>query len=224
MAKILVIEDDNALRNGIALALKGQGQVYTCPDLEQARAQWETLDPDILLLDINLPDGNGLDFCRELRAASTIPVIFLTANDTELDEVMGLEAGGDDYITKPFSLAVLRARVDAALRRQRFAADDAVRIGDLTLNFRELRFFKAGQEVFLSKTEQRLLQILVENRGRTLPRELLLDRVWGTEEFVEENALSVAVRRLRNKLEDDPKNPAYIQTVYGIGYTWAVKG
>jgi len=223
MANILIIEDDSALRNGIALALKGQGQVYTCPNLSQARSQWEDFSPEIVLLDINLPDGNGVDFCRELREWSSVPVIFLTANDTELDEVMGLEAGGDDYITKPFSLAVLRARVAAALRRQEFAANAAIQFGDLMMNFQELRFTKGGQEVLLSKTEQRLLQVLVENRGRTLPRDLLLDRVWGTEEFVDENALSVAVRRLRNKLEDDPKNPEYIQTVYGIGYTWAVK-
>ena len=223
MANILVIEDDNALREGIALALKAQGTVIPCPTLAAARAAMAEMAMDLLLLDINLPDGSGLDFCREVRRESRVPVIFLTANDTELDEVMGFESGGDDYITKPFSLAVLRARVEAALRRSRTVPDAPVRFGDLTLNFRELRFEKAGQEVVLSRTEQRLLQLLVENRGRTLPRELLLDRVWDGGEFVDENALSVTIRRLRGKLEDDPKHPQHIQTVYGVGYTWAVK-
>ena len=201
MANILVIEDDNALREGIALALKAQGTVIPCPTLAAARAAMAETAMDLLLLDINLPDGSGLDFCREVRRESRVPVIFLTANDTELDEVMGFESGGDDYITKPFSLAVLRARVEAALRHSRTLPDTPVRFGDLTLNFRELRFEKAGQEVVLSRTEQRLLQLLVENRGRTLPRELLLDRVWDGGEFVDENALSVTIRRLRGKLQ-----------------------
>ena len=122
MANILVIEDDNALREGIALALKAQGTVIPCPTMAAARAAMAETAMDLLLLDINLPDGSGLDFCREVRRESRVPVIFLTANDTELDEVMGFESGGDDYITKPFSLAVLRARVEAALRRSRRAS------------------------------------------------------------------------------------------------------
>ncbi len=225
MAKILIIEDDSALRSGIALALESSDrQVTTCPDLAHARQALSALSPDLILLDINLPDGNGLAFCREIRAHSGIPVIFLTANDTELDEVMGLEAGGDDYITKPFSLAVLRARVDAALRRSAASATRApICICDLELDFQNLQFHKGGRELSLSRTEQRLLQLLIENRGRTLTRERLLDQVWDGGEFVDENALSVAIRRLRGKLEDDPKNPQFIQTVYGIGYTWAVK-
>lgn len=225
MATILIIEDDSALRSGIALALESrERQTITCPDLAHARQTLSTLTPDLILLDINLPDGNGLDFCREIRSYSHIPVIFLTANDTELDEVMGLEAGGDDYITKPFSMAVLRARVDAALRRSAETPTQApLCIRDLELDFQNLRFRKGGREVSLSRTEQRLLQLLVENRGRTLPRERLLEQVWDGGEFVDENALSVAIRRLRGKLEEDPKNPQFIQTVYGIGYTWTVK-
>ncbi len=218
---ILLIEDDAALRSGIALALRDRGRVHLCAGLGEARQALEQLTPDLLLLDIGLPDGSGLDFCRMFRQESSVPIIFLTANDTELDEVMGLEAGGDDYITKPFSLAILRARVDAALRRRRSpSAVDSYHCGTLEFRFQELRFFRDGLELTLSRTEQRLLQLLVENRGRTLPRTLLLDRVWGTAEYVDENALSVAVRRLRGKLEEDPGHPRWIRTVYGVGYVW----
>ncbi len=220
MVKILLVEDDPALRSGIALALRSQGEVVACADLAEARSALEAAAPDLVLLDIGLPDGSGLDFCRALRRESDVPILFLTANDTELDEVMGLEAGADDYITKPFSLAVLRARVEAALRRRKPAAGAVLRIGGLTLDFARQSFEKGGEELTLSRTEQRLLQLLVENRGRTLPRALLLDRVWGTETYVDENALSVAVGRLRAKLEVDPKAPVHIRTVYGIGYVW----
>lgn len=222
MECILIIEDDTAMRNGIALALKQEGrQIEVCPDLTSARVKLTELEPDLILLDINLPDGSGLIFCQGLRKRSGVPVIFLTANDTELDEVMGLESGGDDYITKPFSLAVLRARVDAALRRGG-GCGTVFSCGELQFDFSRLTFTKAGQELHLSKTEQRLLRLLTENRGRTLTREQLLDAVWDGGTFVDENALSVAIRRLRWKLEDDPKAPRYIQTVYGIGYTWRV--
>jgi len=216
MPVILLVEDDAALREGIALALRGRGEIVPCANLAEARASLPRAG--LLLLDVRLPDGSGLDFCREVRKTSRCPVIFLTANDTELDEVMGLEAGGDDYITKPFSLAVLRARVDAALRRLD-ASDGTYRFGELAFDFDAMRFFRGGEELTLSKTEQRLLRLLVENRGRTLPRALLLDRVWGDAAFVDENALSVAVGRLRVKLGD----PGCIRTVYGGGYAWDAK-
>ncbi len=216
MPVILLVEDDAALREGIALALRGRGEIVPCASLAEARASLPRAG--LLLLDVRLPDGSGLDFCREVRKSSRAPVIFLTANDTELDEVMGLEAGGDDYITKPFSLAVLRARVDAALRRLG-PPDEAYRFGELAFDFRAMRFFRGDAELTLSKTEQRLLRLLVENRGRTLPRALLLDRVWGDAAFVDENALSVAVGRLRAKLG----GTQYIRTVYGGGYAWDAK-
>ncbi len=222
MPNIFITEDDKALRNGIALALKNHGTVFGFENLEKTRAALSEQTPDLFIMDIGLPDGSGLDFCIELRKDSDTPIIFLTAKDTELDEVMGLEAGADDYITKPFSLAVLRARVEAVLRRRQSFSGER-HIGDLTLDFSNMRFSKAGAEVSLSKTEQKLLRLLIENSGRTLTRELLLDCIWGTEEYVDENALSVAVRRLRSKLEDDPKNPKHIQTVYGVGYCWKVK-
>jgi DNA-binding response OmpR family regulator len=146
----------------------------------------------------------------------------LTANDTELDMVTGLESGADDYVTKPFSLAVLRARIDALLRRGSHSSGK-IAAGDFLFDFEALRFEKGSQSVELSKTEARLLQLLFANKGQTLTREQLLGRIWpdGTE-YVDENALSVAVRRLRAKLENDPSNPQHILTVHGIGYKWAV--
>ena len=141
----------------------------------------------------------------------------------ETDIVYGLESGADDYITKPFSLAVLRARVNAQLRRGTPVQTAAVELEGFSFDFEWMEFRKNGQPIQLSKTEQRLLRILVENRGRVLSRETLLERVWpGSAEYVEENALSVTVKRLRDKLEDIPSRPRLLKTVYGIGYTWAV--
>ena len=166
-------------------------------------------------LDINLPDGSGLDFCRGIRKTSRLPIIFLTANDMEIDIVTGLETGADDYITKPFSLAVLRARVNAVLRRRQ-PDSNVFRTDRYEFDFDNMKFLVDSTPVELSKTEQRLLKIFVRNPGRTLPREMLLDRVWtDNAEFVEENALSVAVKRLRQKITDVP-----IRSVYGIGYVW----
>ena len=220
MKQILLLEDDEALGRGIGMALETpECAVTRCTALREAEALLLEREFDLLILDINLPDGSGLALLKTLRrSGKRTPVILLTANDLELDEVTGLEAGADDYITKPFSLAVLRARVNAQLRRAVPAADGRVELGGFCFDFSQLEFFREGVSIELSKTEQRLLRLLVENRGRTLPRELLLERVWDGGEFVDENALSVAVRRLRAKLLDAP-----IKTVYGVGYTWEVK-
>ena len=211
--KILIIEDDKALNTGIALSL-GNDVILQAFCLADARTLLDS-SVDLIILDINLPDGSGLDFCRELRQTSSLPIIFLTANDMEIDIVTGLETGADDYITKPFSLAVLRARVNAVLRRRQ--TDNAVfRTDRYEFDFDNMKFLVDSTPVELSKTEQRLLKIFVQNPGRTLPREMLLDRVWtDNAEFVEENALSVAVKRLRQKITSVP-----IRSVYGIGYVW----
>ena len=220
MKQILLLEDDEALGRGIGMALETpECAVTRCAALREAEALLLEREFDLLILDINLPDGSGLALLKTLRrSGKRTPAILLTANDLELDEVTGLEAGADDYITKPFSLAVLRARVNAQLRRSVPAADGRVELGGFCFDFSQLEFFREGVSIELSKTEQRLLRLLVENRGRTLPRELLLERVWDGGEFVDENALSVAVRRLRAKLLDAP-----IKSVYGGGYTWGVK-
>ena len=216
MESIFLLEDDTALSRGIALALAGPERMVVQAD-SAARARERLSGPafDLLILDVNLPDGSGLDLLRALRqGGDRTPAILLTANDLELDEVAGLEAGADDYITKPFSLAVLRARVNAQLRR-RVPAPAAVELPPFRFDFGEMSFSRAGRPIELSKTEQRLLRLLVEHRGQVLSREILLDRVWDGGAFVDENALSVAGRRLRGKLTDAP-----IRTVYGLGYTW----
>ncbi len=221
---IMILEDDKALCNGIELALAAPDrQFISCYTIAMGREELQSNSPDLCILDVNLPDGSGLDFCQEIRSAGySMPVLMLTANDTELDMVMGFQSGADDYVTKPFSLAVLRARIDALLRRVSYQDTNSVE-GIFTFDFETLHFVKSGQTIELSKTEARLLQLLFTNKGQTIPRERLLTAIWPDgSEYVDENALSVAVRRLRAKLEDDPSNPQYIKTVHGIGYKWAV--
>ena len=225
MKHIFLLDDDETLGRGIAMALSGpEVSVIRRSTLAQAREALAEEQFDLLILDINLPDGSGLDLLRQVRSeGSATPVILLTANDLELDEVTGLEAGADDYITKPFSLAVLRARVNAQLRRGAPTASQTLSIGPFVFDFDKMDFRRDGAAVELSKTEQKLLKVLVENRGHAVPRAALVDRVWTDgAEFVEENALSVTVKRLRSKLEADPAKPDYLKTVYGIGYTWAM--
>ncbi|MDD4849247.1 MAG: response regulator transcription factor [Gemmiger sp.] len=227
MQNIMIVEDDRALSGGIALALQGADIAFTpCYTLAAARQQlfFGTTPFDLLILDCNLPDGNGLALLRQVKAASATPVILLTANDMETDIVTGLEMGADDYITKPFSLAVLRARVNTQLRKRPAPHATAYRQAGFVFDFLGMAFYKNGAEIPLSKTEQKLLHLLVENRGETLPRALLVDRIWANSaDYVDENALSVTIKRLRTKLEDTPATPQFIKTVYGIGYTWAVK-
>ena len=176
--------------------------------------RYEPYPFDLVILDVNLPDGNGCDFLEELRKKSDIPVILLTANDMETDIVMGLELGADDYVTKPFSLAVLRARVNTQLRKKKGVV---FRDGDYSFDFRRMEFYKGTKSAQLSKTEQKLLRILTENAGLTVSRSELIDRTWTDgAEYVDENALNVAIKRLRDKLSAGEA----IKTVYGIGYTW----
>ena len=222
--KILILEDDTALCKGIEMALAAPDRQFAlCSSISQAKAKIQSGSPDLLILDVNLPDGSGLDFCARLRAAGySAPILMLTANDTELDMVTGLESGADDYVTKPFSLAILRARTDALLRRGSHMVDKGI-TGDYVFDFEVMRFEKNGLPIELSKTESRLLHLLFTNKGQTLTRERLLSLIWPDgPEYVDENALSVAVRRLRAKLEDDPSAPKFIKTVHGIGYKWAV--
>ena len=221
MQQILIVEDDPALGRGLVLALESADCICTlAADCAGARRALAAASFDLAIFDVNLPDGSGLGLLEQTRAAGGPPVLLLTANDMETDIVAGLTLGADDYITKPFSLAVLRARVEAALRRNTPARISAVFEQDgFRFDFDRLTFSVDGKPVQLSQTEQRLLRLLVENRGRTLPRDTLLDRIWTDgAAYVEENALSVTVGRLRRKLGSQ----APIQTVYGVGYTWAV--
>ena len=217
---IIITEDDRALARGLERALDKEGRDITlCAGLDEARTALETGNCDLMILDVNLPDGSGFGFLREIREKSDVPVMMLTVNDMEADIVSGLEAGADEYMTKPFSLAVLRARVNTLLRRRR-RVRRAVRIDGYSFDFDAMEFFHEGRRVELSKTEQRLLRALVDNAGTALTRGQLVDRIWTDgAEYVDENALSVAVKRLRDKLEASK----YIKTVYGIGYKWEGK-
>lgn len=225
MEKILLVEDDKAISSGITLALDGQDITITqCHDIKTARATLAHETFDTMIFDINLPDGSGLDLLKEVKKQMDTPVIILTANDMETDIVLGLELGADDYVTKPFSLAVLRARVNTQLRKKKVSAVGGFRQDSFSFDFDKMEFLKGSIPIELSKTEQKLLRVLVECKGMTLERSTLVDRIWTDgAEYVEENALSVTVKRLRDKLEDTPSKPRYIKTVYGIGYTWSVR-
>ena len=231
MSHILIVEDDLQLNDGIRLALKAKG--YDCTQCDTLAAARQTLDEghiaqarqtidgshmaqtqhpiDLILLDINLPDGNGLDWLVEIRQTSTIPVILISANNMEMDVIAGLELGANDYITKPFSLLILRTRVAVWLREKEQRCIDFHR-QDVRIN---------GRQIELSRTEQRLLQKLIENPGVTLSRAKLTDEIWsGESEYVEEHALTVVMKRLRDKLGEKADGTSYIRTVYGVGYVW----
>jgi Response regulators consisting of a CheY-like receiver domain and a winged-helix DNA-binding domain len=219
---VMILEDDTDLAEGIELSLQDEELNFIiCKTIAEARKALGLYYFDLLIVDINLPDGNGLELCRELKKKIRIPVALLTAKVMEIDIVKGLESGADDYITKPFSLMVLRARIRALLRRNLTANKREYRNSVFLFIFETMEFYKNGVQIELSRTEQRILYLLVSNPNRILTRERLLEWVWpeGTE-YVEDNALSVGIRRLRDKLEDDSSNPTYIKTVYGKGYVW----
>ncbi|MFD1405676.1 response regulator transcription factor [Robinsoniella peoriensis] len=229
MYTILIVEDDKSLSNGIALALRDPELTFVQAfDIQNAAELYKTQNIALVILDLNLPDGSGLDFLRSVRQSSVTPVLILTANDLEMDIVTGLESGADDYITKPFSLMVLRARVNTQIRRlsakepgDGYRRSSCISTGSFFFDFDNMIFRKNQERIDLSKTEQRLLRILTENKGLTLSRAQLVDKVWTDgAQYVDENALSVTIKRLRDKLEDTPAFPRYIKTVYGIGYTW----
>lgn len=222
MQQIIISEDDKTLNQGLCIALKEPGrQIVSCHTIEETRQQLVVCQPALGLLDINMPDGSGLQILRKIKTTKPeIKVILLTANDTDEDVVNGLESGADDYVTKPFSLAVLRARVNAQLRSAQIANKSAhYRLNGFSFDFDKMVFVVNGRTVELSKTEQRLLKMLVENKGQILTRSQLIDGIWyDSSDFVDENALSVAVKRLRTKLSVND----CIKTVYGIGYRWDV--
>lgn len=219
---VMILEDDVDLAEGIELSLQSEELKFViCSTIAQAKSAIHKQKFDLLIFDINLPDGNGLDFCREIKQKLSSPIALLTAKDMELDIVKGLESGADDYITKPFSLMVLRARIRALLRRSTIRNEQEYKDSVFLFRFETMEFYKNGVSIPLSKTEQRVLYLLTSNPNVIITRERLLEWVWpeGTE-YVEDNALSVAIRRLRDKLEDHSSSPQYIKTVYGKGYMW----
>lgn len=220
---ILILEDDTDLAAGIEISLREKDLEFVkCKTIREAEEKLSAQEFDLLILDVNLPDGSGFKLCQEVRKSSKVPILLLTARDMELDVVRGLECGADDYVTKPFSTMILRARIRALLRRSgQGQLESEYQKGPFRFEFSKMEFYKDGQCIDLSRTEQRILYLLVFNEGHIITRERLLEWVWpdGTE-YVEDNALSVGIRRLRDKLEETPSKPVNIKTVYGKGYTW----
>lgn len=217
MKKILLLEDDKGLNEGISIALEGYNnyRVESAFFIKEARNLLEEESFDLLILDINLPDGSGLDFLREIRPTYKEPIILLTARDMETDEVLGFSLGANDYVTKPFSLSILKARVDNQLKDRK--NHPSYKEGALSLDFERMIFKRGEQDLLLSKQEYRLLYYFLSNRGRVLRREQIQDYVWNEPGgFINENTLSVTINRLRNKLGKEE----YIKTIYGLGYKW----
>lgn len=215
---ILIIEDDIHLNDGIKLALRSEYHCLQAKSLGEAWEFYNTKHISLMLLDVNLPDGSGFEFLKEIRRQDQVPIILLTANKMEMDVVRGLEMGANDYVTKPFGLAELRARVAVQLRgvtQKCLVYNDGTYIFD----FDTMTFYKENEVIELSKIEKRLLRKLVENSGMRLLREQLIDELWqGENEFVDTHALTVVVNRLRKKLDDNAQER--IKTIYGIGYVW----
>jgi DNA-binding response OmpR family regulator len=211
---IYIIEDDHAINHGIELTLGTENycfkSFYCLNDVKQIE------NANLIILDINLPDGSGLDLLKDIRQISDVPILIITANDSEMDEVAGLSLGADDYVKKPFSLMALRLRVQKLLDKN--AVQTAYKQNGLEFDFDNLKFYKNGTEIDFSKTEIRLLRCLVENAGTTIPRDKLIEYVWQNQQFVDENALTVSIKRLRDKIESDDLK--LIHTVYGIGYVF----
>ena len=220
MPKILIVEDDLSLNRGVSFALKREGyDVISAFSVKEARLELETDDIDFLLLDITLPDGNGLDLCNDIRKDFKLPIVFFTANDTEEDMLKGFECGCDDYIAKPFSLEVLKHKIKAMIRRQTNESFNEFRYKDLKIDFDRRKIYVKDKEIKLTVTEYNLLELLSENKGRVVTKEILLEKLWDNKgNFVDENTLNVNIRRLRKKIEKDSKKPEYIKTVFGIGY------
>jgi DNA-binding response OmpR family regulator len=222
MLSILFVEDDDTIAMGVEYSLKQDGfQVSLAYRLDEARDLLKRQPFDLVLLDLGLPDGCGYALCKEIRAAGDTPIIILSARDEEASIVLGLDLGADDYLTKPFRLRELISRMKAVLRRRGpvEASDRTLAYGDVTVFVQQAKVYKNGREVLLTALEYRLLLTLILNQGRVLTRSQILGSIWDVDEdFVNDNTLTVYIKRLREKLEDDPQNPALIKTVRGLGY------
>lgn len=224
--KILITEDDTVLAEGVKINLELSGfSVLIAHNIEEAKgyltADTQTGQFSLLILDVNLPDGDGIRFAREIRASLSIPIIFLTAKDMDEDMIAGFQAGADDYITKPFNVQVLLQRFHAVLRRYQTAEDEAksMKVGNLVIDFESYTVEKNGKMISLTPTEFKLLVKLCQNPGTVLTRQVLLEELWDKDEnYVDEHTLTIFVSRLRGKISDEEFT--YIKTVYGTGYRW----
>lgn len=223
--EILLLEDDDSLNHSISLKLKKEGYaVHSAFTVKEALSFFHKKNFSLIICDISLPDGNGLDFCSRVRQESDVLFLFLTALDREEDIVAGYRQGADDYITKPFSMAALTAKVGALLKRFPTDAPKSIVSGDITLFPQEGRVVKGNQNLALTAKEYSLLSFFMENPMRILSRNQLLEAIWDIEgNFVDENTLSVNIRRLREKIEDDPSAPVILKNIRGLGYIWERK-
>lgn len=225
MNHLLLIEDDISLINGLSFAIKKQG--YTL-DIARSKSEkeklWEDGKYNLVILDVSLPDGSGFDICSDIRQTSSIPIIFLTAADDETNIIMGLDIGADDYITKPFKLAIFMSRINALLRRSNtFNQDgnDKLTSNGITINISQCEVYKNNTKITLTSNEFKLLRLFMNNPNQVLSPEQILSTLWDcSENFVDNNTLTVYIRRLRIKIEDDASKPNRILTVRGIGYKW----
>lgn len=219
--KLFVLEDDAAIGMGLSYSLKNEG--YDVTVAKNVKSAYEILNKEtfsLYILDLTLPDGSGYDVCREIKKSGDFPVIFLTAYDDEVNVVMGLELGADDYISKPFRVKELLARIKSVLRRySKDSPDGVVSVGSIKVNTNEAKVYKNGAEIILTAMEYKLLLIFINNRGKVLSRQRLLEDIWDVAgDFVNDNTLTVYIKRLRDKIEEDPAKPAVIKTVRGLGY------
>ena len=218
--KLLIIEDDIDLREGLRFSFEGDGyEVLDVGTGREGQMEIKKDSYDLVLLDCNLPDGTGFDLCREVRRFSMIPIIMLTARDTEMDEIKALELGVNDYLSKPFSLGVLKARMKRILNEKAETAN--LCSGNIVIDKSTCKVYKDGEEITLSKLEYRLLMYLIENKNHVLSKEQILGRIWDSDgKYVDNNTVSVNISRLRMKIEEDASNPKFIKTVHGVGYIW----
>ena len=224
MYNIMIVEDDKMLNQGMSFNFQMDGfKVISVFTLKEAEEKINTEEIDIILLDVNLPDGSGFEFCKKIRENYKNPIIFLTACDMELDIITGLRIGADDYVTKPFSINILRERVMAVLRR--YGKDNetpkVIKINEFTFDFDKMTVKKNNESIVLAPTEYKVLKKLVTEKGQVLTRQALLEEIWENDQYIEEHALTVNINRLRSKIEDNPSKPKYNKTLYGVGYTWA---
>lgn len=218
---IFLLEDDDAIALGLCYSLQNEGyNVTLVKSVSEATDIVEKNDFALYILDLTLPDGSGYDVCKKIKSIGDRPVIFLTAYDDEVNVVMGFDLGADDYITKPFRLKELLVRIKSVLRRyNRTGGDATVKIKNITINTNEAKVYKNGEEIVLTAMEYRLLLILLNNRGKVLSRSQLLENIWDVEgDFVEDNTLTVYIKRLRDKIEEDAASSQIIKTVRGLGY------
>lgn len=220
MNRILMIEDDLDLQEGLSFSFRADGYIMdTAGSIREGKQKLESSSYDCILLDCNLPDGNGFELCRYIRESSDISILMLTARDTELDEVKALELGVDDFMSKPFSVAVLKARLKRLISKKNEI--QSMESNGIRLARKECRVYKGETEISLSKMEYKLLTYFMENRNQVLSKEQILEYVWDQDgKFVDENTVSVNIRRLRQKIEENPTEPLVLKTVHGLGYIW----